>query len=470
MTFKELGYFINMKNSNINYLNWLLFGIIILHVFILSKLRFFPYPELFVYSYLTKNGLIPYSQIFDQHFPGVMFFPVNLATLGIDTIYEFRYLQLALVISTHVALFVVSKKLFRFGYMLLTSNILYLLLQPYYEGYVLWIDSFVPLLLLVSFYFLIRSLKKTNFLELFLSGLFIGLTILFKQVTLPFAFILWLFILFKYRNIKYLTSYSIGVITPLLVLALYIFSVGAMSDFIYWTITFNLTIFSEMGRKYASVHELIRLVPALIFGPLILMNLKYLKDAKLITILLFFLGGLFYIYARFDFVHFQPSLVFAILLITYVINLIDNKMKFMIICFYIAFIFILLLPFYKGQSGHDVYFFGNTETQIAKEIRQLSESQDRIFAFGTLPHIYYLADRMPAGNQFVFQFPWFMRIAESKILSGLLDDYPKVVIRDSNSTTAGINLLSYMPNIDNFINEKYKVVKTIDGIDLMLQK
>src|SRR3990167_11274587 len=91
----------------------ILFLIIITHIFLLSKLVFFPYPELFVYSYLTKQGLIPYKQIFDQHFPGIMFFPVNLATLGIDTPQEAQILHLGIVILTQVILFVIGRKLFK---------------------------------------------------------------------------------------------------------------------------------------------------------------------------------------------------------------------------------------------------------------------------------------------------------------------------------------------------------------------
>ena len=58
--------------------------ILITHVFILTKLVFFPYPELFIYPYLTNHGLKPYSQILDQHFPGLMFLPINFDNLGMN--------------------------------------------------------------------------------------------------------------------------------------------------------------------------------------------------------------------------------------------------------------------------------------------------------------------------------------------------------------------------------------------------
>ena len=111
----------------------ILFLIIITHIFLLSKLVFFPYPELFIYSYLTKIGLVPYKQIFDQHFPGIMFFPINLTTLGIDTVFEMRLLHFAIISLTQILLFVVVKKLFNSNLLALASNILYLILQPFFE-------------------------------------------------------------------------------------------------------------------------------------------------------------------------------------------------------------------------------------------------------------------------------------------------------------------------------------------------
>ncbi len=60
----------------------LLLFIILIHIFITFKLIFFPYPELFIYPYLTNHGLLPYKQILDQHFPGLMFLPINFNNLG----------------------------------------------------------------------------------------------------------------------------------------------------------------------------------------------------------------------------------------------------------------------------------------------------------------------------------------------------------------------------------------------------
>ena len=148
-----------------------------IHLYVLKKLVFFPYPELFVYSYLTKQGLIPYKQIFDQHFPGIMFFPINMISLGIDTPQEARLLQLGVVAVTHILIFSISKKIFKTNFYSLIPNLLYLVWQPFFEGYVLWIDSFIAMFLLLACYFLLR---KKNANDILYSGIFLGIALLFN--------------------------------------------------------------------------------------------------------------------------------------------------------------------------------------------------------------------------------------------------------------------------------------------------
>ena len=151
------------------------------HIAILSKLKFFPYPELFIYSYLTKGSLIPYKQIFDQHFPGLMFLPVNFASLGIDTVAEMRIVSYLLVVLSHLAIYKISKTILKNNKLLLLPNLLFLIWHPSIEGYVLWIDSFAQTTLLWSFYFLLRKGNKNSFL----TGLLLGLTFLLKQTVAP---------------------------------------------------------------------------------------------------------------------------------------------------------------------------------------------------------------------------------------------------------------------------------------------
>jgi len=435
--------------------------IILTHVLILSKLVFFPYPELFVYPYLTNHGLIPYANIFDQHFPGLMFFPINLGSLGMNTPEVARLWQYGIVIVTHIVLYLVAKK-FLGSKKAILANIFFAVWQPFFEGWVLWIDSFLPILTLSALYFL-KSKK------VFWAGFFLGLALLFKQVILPLIALVGVYLLIKERKFKPALIFGLGALIPVLFLVKYINDLGIWKDFIFWTITFNMTTFAEMGRKLGTIGEITRVLGVYGFALFAFCDKKFRENALLIGV--FLVGSLASIYARFDFVHLQPSLPFVALLSSISVSYLMKKkyLKVLVIIYALASIY-LLSQFYQGNIGNKVFFYGNTEKKVATEIQKLTSNDEKIFTLGTLPHIYQMADRLPPGNVFVFQFPWFMIEAENRILSGIINDPPKVVIRDLTAMVEGKKLVSYMPKIEEYIGRYYKVIDKIGEIEIMVRK
>ena len=446
----------------------LLLLIICTNIFLLSRLIFFPYPELFVYSYLTQEGLLPYKQILDQHFPGIMFFPINLASLGIDTPHEMRVLLFALVAVTHTMLFLVSRRIFKTYHLSLIPNVLYLLWQPFFEGYVLWIDSFIPIFLLVTFYFLM-DLRKRGW-SYFLAGSFLGIALLFKQ---PVIIIFLLVTSYLFFNIKRegLYKFLIGFSIPIIAMLLYLFSIGVLGDFVYWAITFNITVFAEMGRKYPAFSDLVKLLP--VFGLAIILSIyliskKATKEVFLVSI--FFLGSLSFAFARFDFVHLQPALPFAIILIALSLHKVKLAGLTKVGVIYLILVLPLLLSFYKHNVGQRILFFGGFEQELVLEIEKLTDPKDSIFAMGTSFHIYQMTKTLPPGRVFVFQFPWFMKVAESKVFAGILNDPPKVVIRDKGAEVSGMKLVNFMPRIESYVDKFYLPIKNVGGTEILVRR
>jgi hypothetical protein len=499
-------------------------GIILLHLWLLSKITFFPYPEFFVYSYLTKAGLVPYTQIIDQHFPGLVFFPVNLATLGIDTVFEYHIIQLCVVFISHILLWLIGRKLFKSNLYALISNLLFLIWQPFFEGYVLWIDSFCALLLLGAFYFLIRKVdvrseKMENEVrgwkwDYFMAGFLLGLSLLLKQVVAPLIVVVGIYLLYKERSIKKVLEYAIGILIPVGYLLYWVTSLGIWQDFWYWSVTFNTTTFAQMGRTYPSVGQVMRIGP--VFGVAVLsavgiviarsettwqsLNvgrlLRFARNYRLLLLMLFFFGALFFAYARFDYVHLQPALVFAILIVvnalsiilahagiskdkdTYLYRFPIRKSWFfklksgmtLVALLYLVGTMYLLLPFYRFHWGGDVRFFGGFEKQVSEKVLHYANPGDSTFALGTTPHLYYLTQTLPPGRVFVFQFPWFMLEAEDRILEGIKNDPPKVVVRDKSAEVGEMKLVDYMKDIDSYIEETYRVIDEVDGTEIMIRK
>jgi hypothetical protein len=325
-----------------------LFLIIAAQIFALSRLVFFPYPELFVYPYLTNHGLLPYRDILDQHFPGLMFFPVNLDNLGMITPEIARYWQYGVVVIIQILLFFIARKIFNSSKKAILVNLVFLAWQPFFEGWVLWIDSFLPLFLLTAFYFSYEAWQNGKSKNFFLAGVFLGIGLVFKQVVAPLAAIVFILLLLRKRSVKDALWFLVGFLPlPLLMLG-YIVSRGIFSDFWYWTVIFNLTTFAKYGGRGATLSELLRIVSVYGFSLLAVVDKKSRSLALWTAV--FALGALFSANARFDFVHFQPSLPFICLLTVMALQFCWRKAKFLILIYVIG-ASVLLFTFYKGHLG-----------------------------------------------------------------------------------------------------------------------
>ncbi|GEM_PF-1158420 len=449
----------------------ILSSIIALHVFLLLSIHFFPYPELFVYPYLTKIGLVPYKEILDQHFPGLMFFPLNLATLGFTTPASFRLLQIGCVLLSHVGILLLTRMLTKNKLKILTVSLLYVIWQSYFEGYTVWIETFITPILLFGCYFLIKGIESTSRRQLVGSGILLGIALVMKQVVLPLILLLGLILWIKKVRWSLLQWIGVGIGIPLVVLGVFVLARGIILDFWYWTVIFNVSVFREMGRKFATPREALTLLAfcSVALGSL-LVQLKS-KNVALSRLLIgtFFLGSFAFAYARFDFIHLQPLVPFALVL-TATIEIKSKRFMLGLLMAYVVGSVIFGARFFTRYWGPSVKFFDQQDYVVFNEVSERVSKGDAVFAFATYPHVYAMTETHPAGNVFVFHFPWFMKVSEKRILAGLMMDKPKVVLRDMNATTDGYNLVTYMPEISRYIERYYKVDEIVGQTEIMIPR
>lgn len=443
-------------------------GVIILfHSFLLTKLIFFPYPELFVYPYLTNLGLKPYSQILDQHFPGLMFLPLNLDNLGMNDEMMARVWLISVVILTQLLLFWVSRQVLKSDKKALLVNLLYLFWQPFFEGWILWIDTFLPLFLLPAFYltFKLVSEDRKQFKKGFSLGLFLGVGIVFKQIVIPLSVLVLLYLLWQKKSFKILLSFLNGLLLPIFVMLLYLIQLGVIKDFWYWTVTFNLTTFAEFGRKPPFFSGIVRIAFVTLFS----MSILFLKDKKLIhTLLIFIIGSLVAIYARFDFVHFQPALPFILIASVASVTSLWSKFRFRLaMIIYIIVLIWWLGIFYKGHLSNQVKFFDSQTKLIATKIKQNTHPGEKIFIFGSVPHLYQMSQTKVAGDIFVFQFPWFLMVTEDRLLDGLKKDSPNIVVADRSVEIEGNKITNFAKKLDEYILKNYQTFDSTGTTQIM---
>jgi hypothetical protein len=444
-----------MKITSIKwpYLAFLL--IVLLHIGILSNLIFFPYPELFIYPYLTNHGLIPYKDILDQHFPGLMFLPVNLDNLGMTNEVAARIWHISIISLTQITLFITSLKLFKDPKKALFASFLYLFWQPFFEGWVLWINNFLPLLYLPAFYLTYKFIldKKKEYKKVLIIGILLGIATLFKQVAIPLAGLVFLLLFFYSKNIRTFLYYSFGYLPIPIMMLLYITSKGALQDFWFWSVQYNLTTYAKYGGKPPDVSGLIRVLGT--YAPVVF--LTFVKDKMLaLTLGVFLIGSLSGALHRFDFVHFQPSLPFVVISL---VLLFENFKKLnwfkTAVVLYTIMAIVWLTHFYRGHLRHYTYYFDEDTKKTAEVIKSLTRPGEEIFIFGTTPLIYQMSGTIPAGKVFVFQFPWFLMESGDRVMNGLKTSHPKVIVADFGTETQGNKITDFAPEIYKYILDHY---------------
>ncbi len=513
---------------------------IAIHLFLLLQMSFFPYPEMFVYSYLTENGLLPYKQITDQHFPGLMFLPVNFYSLGIDTVAEMRIVHIVLTVLTDVVFIAVLKKVFKKNRHVFIGLTLYIFWQLYFEGHVLWIESFLTPLLLSAFGFLLIYFEKKKTKHLYTTSLLLGTALVFKQTVVPLTALIFLYLLIKKVRFRELFISGIIISAPILLVFLYFYKLGVLTDFIYWTLTFNLTVFNEMGKTKPEITDVLKLLPTFGVSMLyityifikqylykhhsVILNLirdlvtkirKILPSRMVYTeqgrsarsqnnkgsdlfsgesydvvnlVGIYFIGCLFFAYARFDYIHLQPALPFAVIILSMLIvnlsimcqvsSIKYQVSSFLLIAFRVALSFaycllslFIFVPYFRFNNHPGVSpMLNDPETlELVSTVKNITKKNEKIFAIGTYPHIYYLTNTIPSGSFFTFQFSWFMIVNENRVYRGIIEDPPALIVRDATSEVGGYRLSDYMQNINRYINENYEMVNKVNNIEILIK-
>lgn len=449
---------------------WLFFlaAIVGAHAFVLTKLIFFPYPEFFIYPYLTNNGLLPYKEIMDQHFPGLMFFPVNFANLGMLGAESARVWAIGVVVLIHILLFWIGRKIFNSERKALLGNLIFLAWHPFFEGWVLWIDSFLPLFLLPAFYFSYLAREKGRPQHLLFAGLFFGIALLFKQVILPLALLVATILYIKRRKLSEVVWFGIGVAPLPLLMFAYFWKIGVFQDFWYWTVVYNLTVFADYGMKAPFFSGVVRVVA--VFG-MVLFSWFHQKRGLAFFIPVFTLGSLAAAYSRFDFVHFQLALPFVALATVLALDWLwrKQKMRFVVGIYIVGSIF-FLWTFYRGHIGEKVIFFDSETLEIAERIKQKTDPGEDIFIYGPPAHLYQMTETLPSGNIYIQQFSWFLIVSEDLILNSLETDSPRLVVADRTMSVDEQYLVDFSPKINSYLLENYVTVDKIGNTEFLIRR
>ncbi len=454
-----------------NYSFFLLVILIIGHSFILVKLVFFPYPEFFILPYLTNAGLIPYKEIVDQHFPGLFFLPLNAAVLGLSDAGVARIWLIVITAINNLFIFLIARKISKSEFVALLASVIFTFWHPFWGGWVLWIDSFIPLILLPAFYLSYRIInsKNTDFRKLtILLGFIFSLGVILKQITLPIAGSIPLLLFFYFRDKKIFLYFFAGFAPLLLLMVFYFYRLGILTDFIYWAGIFNAETYVHMSKKapeYPSLFQMIISYSPILFFPLI----KNRKAAILLCVFIFW--TLLAVTDRFDSNHFQPSLPFLAIGLALVLQQYFSVKRFLVyFLIYLVLSFNFVYKDYQKQVRDEVIIYDQKMINLSNTVKEYITSGDEIFVFGVNPLLYYLTNTIPAGRFLVFQMPWYITILEDRSIEVLESSKPQLIVRDKKFNIDGESITEFAPKISEYIDENYVVFRTTDNVELLRRK
>lgn len=389
--------------------------LLVIHLFFLLNFRFTAWPEMFSYAYLKNNGLLLYKDIIHPYPP--------LLTLALSYIYRIfgydlfvlRVVSWLIILASSALVFLISKKLTKNENIALLTLGVYVLLQPFLEGNMLWFDIAIVLPVLAGAFFALRWLDKegNQKLNIFLAGLFFGIASLIKQTAGIFWLAFFIFLVFKKAKKTDLLYLLAG---PILVWGIFlgrIIQENQLVEFWNWTIFYPLFRWSDFPgyvQMDLSVRELSTLGIFLIPVILYVLWKCAVRDGKFWLLILFLIAGLAAIYPRFSFFHFQPSLVFFVLLYGYIAQSLNLRRRVIGIFLFFLLLFPLVYkPAFTFEWRKEPRFYGQEEKEFAELLKAKVGDKKNVFLFGVPSQFYSMTETVPP-RPWTDNFGWYLEI------------------------------------------------------------
>jgi len=449
----------------------LLFGLLGIHLLILSKFQFTAWPEMLSFPYMVDKGFLIYKDFHHVYQPLLTFILLIYYKFVGFSPESLRVFAWASILIIDFLIYFVSRLLIKNKWMSLIPVGLYVLLQPLFEGNMMWFDIAMIIPLLLSVYFVLRYTANNKWFYIFISGFFLTIGFLIKQqavlVFIPFLLYLWTMRI----SFKEFVVFVVGASIPLVALLVFLLFTGNVKDYFFWTFQFPLYWLPKFpGYKILPFKRELLVIFLMVFVPLLAIIFDLLKkkiDSKKVLIYGIFLTLLISAFPRFSFFHLQPFLAFFILATA---SLIPQKNKFINLIVLLAIIYIsvyryrLILPELKGG----IRFYGNDEIQLTQYINSNTTPNDTIYLLGPQSAIYVYSERLPP-KPWIENYVWHFETPglQEKITAGWIINPPKFIFWTPPTPGNWFDLGSYQPEkIIKYIKDNYKKVDQQNGVNI----
>lgn len=405
-------------------------------------------------AWYLKNGLIIYRDYIHHHTPllrYILYFLFETLSYGPLTL-QIYFLLVSVLLFIFLYL---SARRFSKRIALISSVFFIFLFYNFFTNFHLE-EGTSALFILISVFLSFLFINKKKLYLLLLSGLFAGFAIMTKQTSIGIMFAVGLTLLFiKGNNFKKkiinVFIFGLGLLFASLPILYYFYSKGALSNFFYYNVIFNLTIYREETTAYALQEGLkvsIPLIASLIPLSVLLYKGRLTNEIKFSKVLLLCLSMIFLAPALLpSFLGGRTLLLFSFAIISWgiifdwILRYKVSKLRPIYIFIIIAFsgFFLSELPNVKNQivafsrefSQRTLLFdYSENDLKVAQWLRENTDKDQKIYNMGN-SYINFLSQRLPQ-NRYVFMLPWLV-MPFDKSTRDIIKNPPKIIVSDINN-------------------------------------
>ena len=432
-----------------------------------------------------NQGRLLYRDIWDNK-PPLLYFVYSL--FGSDQFWV-RLFSLIIGILTVLAFYFLAKKLFlKKGAVFVSTGLFSVLFGlPLLEGNIANAENFMLLPIITAGILVLKSteikIQTTKYLILFISGILLSIAFLFKILGVFDFAAFTVFLVFADSNFSFgnllkrktlsleiekITSFTLGFVLPIALVAMIFLFNGAISYFVK-AVLFSNVGYVGYGNKLI-IPQGFLILKLLILGLFCLFIYAKRKTFGFPTMFVY-LWLAFSIFNAFfsqrPYTHYLLTLLpsFCLLLGYYLFDKTRRKFTFLVLVLTLfivlkSFWFFVRFPFYytnfisfmTGQKtvfSYQTFFDKETPTDyaIAAYISSHSTPEDSVFIWGNNPQVYKLANRLPPGKYAAAYHITSYPDGISNTKNAIMVKKPKTIVIMPNAGSMPFSLLGYTEKI-----------------------
>lgn len=444
--------------------------LLLLHILLLSNLKFTAWPEMLSYPYLMSKDFLPYKDFVIPYTPFlvmVLSFVYKIFGFSVEILRSFTWVM---ILINDILIFLILKQISNKLFLNIFFIAAYIVLSSFLDGNMLWVDSATVIPLLLSIYFSIDWIKQRKQLNLFLTTFFLGITILTKQIGLlyAFAFLFFCIIQRKFQVREIIVGIG-GILAVLLPFLYYLLQKNIFTDFFNWTLYYPLKYWKEfpdyVDFQITKIESLVLFfIVSIIFWSVL--NFKFvLRNKEFLFVTVTLVAALIAVYPRFSFFHLQPALALTVILAAIITKNLTAKLRnwLMMYVFLATIIIVVLL---KDQIfGQEIRFYSLDDRKLSMDIERVLNVDDKTYFLGLNSSQYVFTKTIPP-KPWIEGFLWYMESpgAQNHFIEGLENEKPNFIFVKKPVRGNWFGLETYQPKeVINYIFNNYSVSEIING-------